>query len=229
MNSSEVKKQVRQFRRRFQVRQCTAQALEDIFKEQGFTLIEFNPVLNDEDVATVIHAFELEEMVARSRGFLFMDNNHRLVFLKEGLTEEEKCLVLAHEEGHYYLGHASGSAFIGRNVTQEFEANEFAHFLLQGSFKERIRDSAARHKKAIIAGVAAVAVGCGGVTASHEYEKYRERQIYEGDNYVTMHGEKYHLKTCVTIEGHETRRLTKEDVEAGTYEPCSVCQPDRGQ
>ena len=56
-------------------------------------------------------------------------------------------------------------------------------------------------------------------------KEHRERKIYEGEYYVTEHGTKYHLKGCVTIEGHKVRRLTKEDVKAGKYVPCSVCQP----
>lgn len=227
MNSKDIKLKVSQFRQDFNVKKCTTEKMEEVFRKQGFTLINYNPVLNDEDVATVIHSFGLEEMILRSSGFLFMDKNHRLLFVKEGLTEKEKLLILAHEEGHYYLGHASGMAFIGKNVTEEYEANEFVHFLLQGSMFERARGTIARHKKVVIAIVAAAAIGGGAGIATHEYGKYRERVIYEGEYYVTTHGEKYHLKNCVTIEGHETRRLTKADVEAGLYEPCNVCQPDQ--
>ena len=57
-------------------------------------------------------------------------------------------------------------------------------------------------------------------------KKYHDRKIYEGNYYVTVHGEKYHLRNCMTIEGHYVRRLTKKDIESGEYEPCSVCIPD---
>lgn len=252
MNSSEIQRKVRQFRKDFHVKTCTAKVLENIFKSQGFTVIKFNPVLNDEDVATVIRAFGLEEMVARSNGFLFMDKNHRLLFINEGLNDAEAFLVLAHEEGHYYLGHTNapvyyspegretappaaslkrsylrGSPVIGRNVIEEFEANEFAHFLVQGSLAARLKTYVASHRAAAIAGAAALLLGGGIKMASDGYEKYQERLIYEGEFYVTTHGKKYHLETCVTIQGHEMRRLTKEDMEAGTYEPCSVCLPDK--
>ena len=71
-----------------------------------------------------------------------------------------------------------------------------------------------------------VGITIGVVVASKEYH---DRQLYEGEYYVTMHGEKYHLENCVTIQEHETRRLTKEDVESGKYEPCSVCLPEKNK
>ena len=34
---------------------------QQAFEKQGFTIIWFNPVLNDKDVETVVHALGLEE------------------------------------------------------------------------------------------------------------------------------------------------------------------------
>ena len=47
----------------------------------------------------------------------------------------------------------------------------------------------------MVAGLAA-----GGGVASKEIHNW---QIYEEEYYVTEHGEKYHLKDCVTLEGYE--------------------------
>ena len=87
-----------------------------------------------------------------------------------------------------------------------------------------MKKGAARHKKLLIIGGTVIGISLGGGIASKEYH---DRQLYEGEYYVTMYGEKYHLENCMTIQGHEIRRLTKEDVEYGKYEPCSVCQPEK--
>ena len=224
MNTSEIKKLVTNFRREFGIRDVTAESLEEAFRKQGFTIIDFNPAVNDPDVTTVIDSLGLQGMISHSNGFVYVDGNYRLVFLNEKLNAEERCVVLAHEEGHYYCGHTASRVVIGRTVIEEQEANEFSHYLLQGTVKNRVSNSVSKYKKPLIIGAVIAGLATGGGVASKEIH---DRQLYEGEYYVTMHGEKYHRENCVTIQGHETRRLTKEDVENGTYEPCDVCQPDQ--
>ena len=224
MNTSEIKKLVARFRRENGIRNVTVDSLEDAFRKQGFTIIDFNPVSNDPDVATVIESLGLQDMIGHSNGFIYVDGNYRLVFLNEKLNEEERLVVLSHEEGHYYCGHTCSRNEIGRTVIEEQEANEFSHYLLQGTVRSRVSNTASKYKKPLIIGVVIAGLAVGGGMASKEIH---DRQLYEGEYYVTMHGEKYHRKNCVTIQGHETRRLTKEDVESGEYEPCSVCLPEQ--
>lgn len=109
-------------------------------------------------------------------------------------------------------------------MIEEQEANEFSHYLLQGTVRSRVSNTASKYKKPLVIGAVIAGLATGGGVASKEIH---DRQLYEGEYYVTEHGEKYHLKNCVTIEDSETRRLTKEDVKSGKYEPCSVCLPDK--
>ncbi len=224
MDSGRVKQTVRKFRKEFAIKEVTPAVLEEVFEKQGFTVIEFNSVVNDPDVTTVIRSLGLSEMTARSNGFLYVDRSYRLVFVNDKLSEKERLLVLAHEEGHYYCGHTSRSPVVGRSVEEEYEANEFAHFLLKNTIPDKGRAFVRRHWKPFAAGGAALVLAAGGGFAAR---KAHDRSLYEGEFYVTETGEKYHLKNCVTIEGSEVRRLTKEDVLSGNYEPCSVCQPQQ--
>ena len=223
MNTSEIKKLVTKFRREFSIRDVSVDSLEAAFRKQGFTIIDFNPVVNDLDVTTVINSLGLQNMIGLSNGFVYTDGNYRLLFLNEKLNEEERRVVLAHEEGHYYCGHTNSRTIVGRSVIEEQEANEFSHYLLHGTVKSRVSNTASKYKKPLIIGAVIAGLVAGGCVATKEMH---DRQIYEGEYYVTEHGEKYHLKNCVTIEDSDTRRLTKEDVKSGEYEPCSVCQPE---
>lgn len=224
MNSAEIKKRVKAFRAEFSIREVKSSVLEDIFAKQGFTIIEYNPLMNNEDVATVINNLGLAEMTAHTNGFLYADANYRLVFISDRLSEAERLLVLAHEEGHYYCGHIGVRSIAGQTVTEEYEANEFCHYLLRKNLGDEIKSFTVRHRTFLIIGAILAALAVGGAAASHEF---KERQLYKGEFYVTIHGEKYHRESCVTIQGHDTRRLTREDVESGKYEPCSVCQPEK--
>ena len=224
MNSAEVKKRVKAFRREYGVREISAEILEAVFRKQGFTIIVFNPVINDSDITTVIDNLGLAEMITRGNGFLYVDSNYRLLFINEKLNEHEKQIILAHEQGHYYCGHVNTKPAVGRSVQEEYEANEFSHYLLQKGVGQIVADTSLRYKKQLIIGLIVLGLAIGTCAAA---KNYRDRQLYEGEYYVTVHGEKYHRPSCVTIQGHETRRLTKEDVRSGEYEPCSVCQPDK--
>ena len=224
MKTSEIKRLVRQFRREFGIRDVTDESLEAAFKKQGFTIIDFNPVVNDPDVTTVIESLGLQDRIRHSNGFIYVDGNYRLVFLNEKLNAVERCVVLTHEEGHYYCGHTASRDVIGRTVIEEQEANEFSHYLLQGTVRGRVLNTASKYRKPLIIGVIIVSLAVGGGVVS---KAIHDRQIYEGEYYVTEHGGKYHLKNCVTIEDSDIRRLTREDVKSRAYEPCSVCLPDK--
>ena len=78
----------------------------DIFPETG-------------TVETVVHALGLEERIARSNGSIYIDRNYRLLFVNESLTDQEKILVMAHEEGHYYCGHKSGNKAISNGAAPQ--------------------------------------------------------------------------------------------------------------
>ena len=202
----------------------SASSLMDAFEKQGFTVVEFNPVVNDPEVDTVIAGLGVGEQVKHSPGFLDLSPYYRVVFVNEKLTEEEKTLVLAHETGHYRLGHATGGNVVGRDVWEEFEAHEFARFLIRKSPLGMFRDGVLRHRRAVIAAFLSLALAFGGGLG---IKAYRERLLYEGEYYVTAHGKCYHLKNCMTISGRDIMRFTKEMAKSGNYEACSVCQPGK--
>lgn len=221
MNTSEIKELVRRFRHEYHITDVTSDVLEEVFTKQGFIIVDYNPVVNDSDVTTVIEGLGLGEMICRSNGFLYVDAKHRLVFVNEKLNSEERMVVLAHEEGHYYCEHMGQIPVVGRTVTEEYEANEFAHYLLKRSLWDKSRAWMTAHRKWILLTAILCLTVLAGLTA---YNWYKKQQVYTGDYYITMHGEKYHLKNCVTIEGHPVRRLRKEEID--NYEPCSVCMPE---
>lgn len=81
-----------------------------------------------------------------------------IVFIHEDLNEEEKTKVLAHENGHIYLGHFSSSQVIGKDVQEEYEANEFAHYLQTDSVATKMQNGLIKYKKTWLAVVAIVLV-----------------------------------------------------------------------
>lgn len=132
-------------------------------------------------------------------------------------------MVLSHEAGHIYLGHMSSAPVIGRDVQEEYEANEFAHFLINPGKQEKAISCVRKHKLASILTAIGLVVLIAGAVIFFQVEK--EKQYY-GEYYITDSGNKYHEKDCIYVKDKtNTHRMTIEEFESGEYEPCKMCLP----
>lgn len=221
--TNNIKKTVRHFHDEFGVKDVTLENLCAAIKKQGYIIVEYNNIFNDDNVASLIDALGLEQLCERSKGFTYADSKRRLVFLHEDLSEDEKLMVLAHEEGHIYCEHMNSSPIIGRDVQEEHEANEFAHYLLNPSMSVKVKRSLKQHKKAVCVSVIGLILAVSlAVTLGYVS---REKRYY-GEYYITETGSKYHEKDCAFVRNKtNVHRMTVEEYESGDYEPCKVCQP----
>ena len=224
MTNREIQKKVKQFKKKFGLLNCSYAALKQATEEQGYTIVEFNNITNDEPVQTLIKSLCLQEYISHSKGFTYADKNHRIVFIHEDLTEEEKIKVLAHENGHIYLEHFSSYQVIGKDVNEEYEANEFSHYLQADNITTKIQNEFTKHKKAYIAIISIVLVVA--VILAIVLCVKKEKRYY-GEYYITETGNKYHEQECIFVKDKtSTQRLTVEQFDSGEYEPCAMCLPD---
>lgn len=218
-----IKCKVKSFLSQFKLSEVTLENLKSVIQKQGYTIIEFNNIANNENVSALLTALDLQSLATQSKGFTYVDSQRRLVFVHEGLSDDEKLMVLAHEEGHIYCNHLSSTPILGRDVVEEHEANEFAHYLLHQSVWRKVGCMVKEHKKASIAValiIVLIVVGC-----IIGYEVHCENTYY-GEYYITSTGNKYHDKDCGYVKGKDNiERLTIEQYESGEYEPCGVCLP----
>lgn len=223
MDSREIKLKARKFIKEFDVHELNYGTLKSAIESQGYTLVEYNHIFNDEDVSKLIEALKLSDNIIRSRGFTYADQNYRIVFVHEDLSDAEKLVVLSHEAGHIYLGHMSSTPVIGRDVQEEHEANEFSHFLMNQGKLDKAYLWVRRHKAAAIltVGILALLV-TGGIVLS----KIHTEKSYYGEYYITESGNKYHEKDCIFVKDKtNTHRMTIDEFESGEYEPCGICLP----
>lgn len=222
MNNT-VKRFAKDFFKKYKLLQINLNGIKDVLSKQGYTIIEYNNIYNSEDIANIIEKLNLSDYVQHSKGFTYTDDNMRIVFLNEDLSEDEKLLVLAHEEGHIFCGHFGKPPIIGKDVHDEYEANEFAHYILNDNYFRMCNAFFKQHKKICLfaLSIALIAViGIVGVSLYHQESKYY------GEYYVTSTGTKYHEKGCIFVKDKtNVRRLTKEEFESGKYEPCEICLP----
>ena len=223
MNNT-IKKDVIRFCKQYRIKSFDKDVADDILKQLGYLVIYYNYILNDEPVSSLIKKLSLEDEIKRSKGFTYVDGRHRLVFINEDLSDDEQIIVLAHEIGHIICNHFSHQSIIGKDVQEEYEANEFAHYLLKDNLRTKLSRSMQLYKQHIlITSIVIVVVCIIGITVW--YPKYEET-IYYGDYYVTESGQKYHKKNCIFVKDKSNvHRLTKEEYDSGIYEPCQICLP----
>lgn len=230
-----MKRKVRSFLKEHRIRQISSAQLIRALKEQGYTVLKFNRLCNDEDMEELIDALHLRGYVASSKGFTYANADYRMVFVHEDLSEKESCMVLAHEQGHITCGHTDKPPILGEDVRQENEANEFAHCLLKPGLWERMKMWRRRHATlaCILAVLCALMIVVGAVLALHESKQassdraeYGQQEEF-GEYYITATGDRYHTADCGFVKDKpNARRMTKEEYASGLFTPCSRCLPE---
>ena len=177
-------------------------------------IIDFEP--GSASAEKLFQELSLGDAVCTQDAFLYMNRNVKLLFLKDSLDAEEKKFAAAHEPGHIVCGHRQTQP----SVKEEYEANEFVYYFLNPSPEIRLRNMLTRHKWRTVAVFLATAIMiAGGIIAYNAVlnEKYSQY-------YATTLEKKYHLRNCTQINGKTNlRRLIKEELASGNYEPCGTC------
>lgn len=188
-----------------------------IITERGYEIIDFEP--ESEALTLLTGELALTPDILSQNAFVYQRGGVRLVFIKISLTSEEKLYVLAHELGHIVLGHTTNGS---SSIAEEYEANEFVHYLLNPSLMLQGRVGIRNHTRASIALlIIAVLLVVGVVVANYWIDKTK----YAGEYYVTPYGTKYHRRECSVIRDRTNlKKLTVEEFD--DYDPCKLCLPE---
>ena len=223
--NNDIKKTVKTFIKQYKLTHVDYVTLKNTVEKAGYTIIEFNGMLNEKAVETVIENLNLTENVLKSRGFTYESADYRLVFVNEALSNEEKMIVLSHELGHIICGHSSNTSVIGKDVKEEHEANEFSHYLLRYKKPSKIKNIMTKHRKFFVVSLAALCLAFVTVTA---YFVAQNQEKYTDNLYITSTGGAYHRKECIFVKNKtNVKKLTKLDFENRSYSPCDMCLPDK--
>lgn len=213
------KRKADEFKHKYSLKTINSADLWEALTAQGYTLVEFNSIENKENVASLIGALQLEDQIAQSKCFTYQNDKYRIVFIHEDLNDEERTIVLAHEEGHIWNGHMSSNNVLGTDVVQEYEANEFAHHLL--------KDKTGKKKRTKVTVVILTLILLLTVGTGMFLKQNHDKAVYTDDLYRTETGGKYHVRDCMYIKDKtNVYRLTQEEFDSGEYEPCGACKPN---
>ena len=188
----------------------------------GYCVVEFNSSYNDDNVTNLISALGLFREISQYKAFTYHDNKYRFVFISNHLSENEKCILLSHELGHILCNHFGKNVIMGQNIENEWEANEFSHYLLNPGAGRKICFWARKHTYKILIFLCAALVAGGSL-----YMLFSSLTPGTESYYVTQNGTKYHKKNCIYIKNKDNiRKLSEEDIKSKKYAPCKICLPE---
>lgn len=201
----------------YKLKQPTLEDIIFLVGSNGYEIIDFEP--GSPSAEKLFQELALNEAVCSQDAFLYTNHDVKLLFVKDSLDADEKRVAIAHELGHIVCGHSQTKP----SVKEEYEANEFVHYFLNPSLRLRFQNMTTRHKwrtAVIILAIVILIVGGIFIYRSVIDQKY-------SPYYVTSSGKKYHLRNCVQINSKTNiRRITKEELATGNYEPCDSCLHD---
>ena len=151
------------------------------------------------------------------KGILYVNLNHKYIFINDRLDEFARLETLLHEVGHIILKH---KVSILRNEVQECEANEFSLCVLKLKESNNYLKS---HKAIIILCLTTIIIGLSFLygaksnTAPELHTKMASETVY-----VTRSGNCYHNHGCHTIKNSTKFELSVTEAKE-SYRPCKIC------
>lgn len=185
----------------------------------GFELIDYSHIENSTGTEHILTMYSLKQLASDNYAFTYVCGDSKYIFLEENLTTSEKLYALAHELGHICLKHFEAGSFLHGTFEQEYEANEFAHYILHPSPGNYIAAWTTGHKIASVIIAIFIMIGITAIPVS----SYISSKIYHDYYFVTDSGLHYHMADCFYIQGHDVHRMTEEEFKSGEYTPCKVC------
>lgn len=101
-----------------------------ITQRLGYEIIDFSQEETSVAITTLVHELGVTDLIKTSRAFVYQKGDVKLLFVDDTMTSDEKRYAIAHELGHIFLDHLSKNSSFSADMEEEFEANEFAHYLL---------------------------------------------------------------------------------------------------
>lgn len=235
-----MNKETSKFIRKYGLTQknLSSRILKQIFVDSGFRIILFNKFRNEPKIQKLINAYEANEQILTRKTFILVDNENKLLFIRQHIGEEELIHYLLHELGHVWLKHTYS---LYDDDIQEREADEFAvHVKILLRQQKNLRNISIVCSMLILAVLIHVSQALPpstpamNTTVTPIINTTLTPTISAPPSvdtefeavYITTSGKKYHKPDCRYVKNKTNiKEISKSEAIRLEYEPCKICNP----
>ncbi len=205
-------KSAQKFIKRYRLKKnYTYDDLKMIAGKQGCSVYEWNPDSpKDEDYLRRADCWNIAQT---NDGFSCRVSDTKISFIKKTLIEQEKKILLLHENIHVFYGHVNQNKSL--SVTQEKRTTDTHHMI----------DIILSYKKYIVLfvviNIILVSIICGTILSP------RTQAVLSNGVYITPTGHHYHRETCQYGEEYINSFLIDRQTAEEHYLPCDLCNPEK--
>ena len=214
--------------RRYKLQKPTLDDIVVMISDCGYDIIDFDLSDNTSSSGVLIDRLGLYPLLTTHPALTFRKGDLQLVFVNSALDSADKLYTLSHELGHIACGHMHSRNAGEYTIQEEYEANEFSHYLLNPGKLNGLGILLRKYlfRWLLFLLLLAAIFLCASVLRNTLFPPSRSRVLPVKEYYVTDDGNRYHEKDCMTIRNNETVHLmTEEELSSGRYTPCQVCLP----
>ena len=214
--------------RKYYVQEPTLDDIVAMITDFEYDIIDFDLTNEKSSSSVLIDRLNLRPALTSSPALTYRKGDLCLVFVNSDLDTSGKLYALTHELGHIACGHLRSGNLGNYSVSEEYEANEFAHYLLNPDKLARVYYWMKKHFKMVFGTLLLLVILSFCIIALRDFLSSPSRGAVseKEEYYVTDDGNRYHEENCMTIRNNETVHLmTEEEFKSGKYSPCQVCLP----
>ena len=205
-------KSAQKFIKRYNLKKnYTYDDLKLIAGKQGCSVYEWNlDSAKDEDYLRRADCWNIAQT---NDGFSYRVSDTKIAFIKKALIEQEKKILLLHENIHVFYGHIDQNKPL--SVTQEKRTTDTHHII----------DMILSYKKYV---VLCFAINILLISSLCYIFLSPKTQINLSDGvYITPRGYHYHRETCQYGEEYMNSFIVGRQTAEEHYLPCDLCNPEK--
>ncbi len=130
MNVSKgVKKLIKNTLKKYDISIVNVNAVKTMVTAEGYIVIRFSPMSTVSETRRLIEALYLEERTSYCDSFTYNDRDHRIVFIRRDVSEDEFMYLLSVELGRILTFRTESDGVIGISADEDRIAHEFAYHI----------------------------------------------------------------------------------------------------
>lgn len=224
--TNEILKVAKQYKRNLRKRKVNIENTIEYLNKIGYSVFFYS----DTQGQHLLREHNLTAYSEKVYALTYRTRNHKLVFVSDKISQEEKLCALLHETGHILLHHLEKCDSVQNDQLSEVQADTFAQLVLSPP-KQPIKVYISVALVSVVATGAVSAILSFHSTSQTNYIPSMQatptataQPLSDDVVYITNTGQRYHRSDCIYTKDKDCISITREEA-IKHHTPCQICRP----